>query len=489
MTTERDQLAAIAQAARDGGSAESALAQLAAHLARDPRDVLIRHWQALLLRDLDRRGEAIGELETARRIDPADVSVAQSLAQISLEAGVPASHLFLEAIRLAPTRPELRLGLAAARFAEGQGPAALAELDATLAGNPGWYPGHRQYAQLAAMMGEGNAAMASYERAIAAFPDAGQLYYEASGLLLEGERYGEALAMLDRGIARVGESELLLCFRAGALDELGRAQEAEELFARLGEVDDISHAIRRQRFLLRRGEATAAGGELEPWLAAGRMEGLWPYAALSWRMAGDPRAEWLDRDEFIASIDLDPKEVDLDALAVLLRRLHARSGRYLDQSVRKGTQTDGSVLARTEPEIVQLREAMRRTIATYAAKLPPPEPGHPLLGRRPRQRIRFAGSWSVRLGDAGFHQYHHHPQGWVSSAFYVAVPESLGAAEGRLMLGGSPTDLGLGLAPLRTIDPKPGRLAIFPSTMWHGTSPFAAGERMSVAFDIVPELA
>ena len=34
------------------------------------------------------------------------------------------------------------------------------------------------------------------------------------------------------------------------------------------------------------------------------------------------------------------------------------------------------------------------------------------------------------------------------------------------------------------IEPKPGRLVLFPSTMWHGTEPFAAGERLTVAFDV-----
>jgi Putative 2OG-Fe(II) oxygenase len=233
----------------------------------------------------------------------------------------------------------------------------------------------------------------------------------------------------------------------------------------------------------------AASQELEPWLGAGVMTGLWPYAALAWRLTGDPRGAWLDRPEFTAVVDLDPGAVDLAALGALLRRLHDGSGRFLDQSVRLGTQTEGQLFARTDPEIVQLREAMRRAVASYAEGLPPPEPGHPLLAHRPRRRVRFAGSWSVRLGEAGYHQYHNHPQGWISSAFYVAVPDVLQPGEGQLLLGGSPADLGLDLAPVRKVEPKPGRLVIFPSTMWHGTSPFAAGERISAAFDITPELA
>ena len=110
---------------------------------------------------------------------------------------------------------------------------------------------------------------------------------------------------------------------------------------------------------------------------------------------------------------------------------------------------------------------------------------HPLL-REPRTPIRFSGSWSVRLSGAGYHINHVHPAGWISSAFYVALPEAhMGGAEhaGWLSLG-EVTELGLDLPPIRLVEPKPGRLVLFPSTMWHGTRPFAAGERLTVAFDV-----
>jgi len=43
---------------------------------------------------------------------------------------------------------------------------------------------------------------------------------------------------------------------------------------------------------------------------------------------------------------------------------------------------------------------------------------------------------------------------------------------------------GLDVAPTRHIEPRPGRLVLFPSTMWHGTVPFTQGERLTVAFDV-----
>ena len=53
-----------------------------------------------------------------------------------------------------------------------------------------------------------------------------------------------------------------------------------------------------------------------------------------------------------------------------------------------------------------------------------------------------------------------------------------------MTLGQPPAVLGLDLPPLRKIEPRPGRLVLFPSTRWHGTVPFAAGERLTVAFDV-----
>jgi hypothetical protein len=76
--------------------------------------------------------------------------------------------------------------------------------------------------------------------------------------------------------------------------------------------------------------------------------------------------------------------------------------------------------------------------------------------------------------------------GWLSSALYIALPPDLGGADhaGWLTLGEPQAELGIDLPPRRVIEPKPGRLALFPSWMWHGTRPFGQGERITVAFDV-----
>ena len=67
------------------------------------------------------------------------------------------------------------------------------------------------------------------------------------------------------------------------------------------------------------------------------------------------------------------------------------------------------------------------------------------------------------------------------------MPDTLGAGEagqdGWLALGEPPREFRLDWSPLRLIEPTKCRLALFPSWTWHGTRPFSAGERLTVAFD------
>jgi hypothetical protein len=205
-------------------------------------------------------------------------------------------------------------------------------------------------------------------------------------------------------------------------------------------------------------------------------------------MTSDPRSKWLEGDERLVwdgdlSADLPP----LDRLANVLRSLHVAKGEYLDQSVRGGTQTDGPLFRRIEPEIRALRSAVTTAVERYVAQLPPADPKHPLLSRRRDRASRFAGSWSVRLRGGGYHANHVHPQGWISSALYVALP-STGSHRDRhagwLAMGEPPPGLPLGLSATRHVQPRPGKLVLFPSWMWHGTVPFRTGERLTVAFDV-----
>jgi hypothetical protein len=119
----------------------------------------------------------------------------------------------------------------------------------------------------------------------------------------------------------------------------------------------------------------------------------------------------------------------------------------------------------------------------------PRDEAHPLTGRRGAGFV-FAGSWSSRLGDRGFHANHVHPEGWISSCYYVAVPDAVldpSAKQGWIKFGEPSFKIAMQDTVRRTVQPVPGRLVLFPSYMWHGTNPFhAATARTTIAFDAVP---
>lgn len=472
------------QALADGVGEEDAEARLSHWLRRHVGDAVAWHWCAMLRRALDRRNEAIEALEEALRCDPGNVSIAYALAQVTLEAGLPAARLFELVVRSAPAKAEARVGLLAARFAQGKGERGLAEIEAMLAANAGWLEGHRQFAQINALLGRADRSMATIDRTLDRFPHFDALRKLAMDLLVEAEAYPEALERADKAIALRGDLGPFTLLRAIGLDETGRSDEAGKVFGALAAPSSPGEAVWHVRHALRTGDALRAAEQIEPWLGQSGAEAIWPYAQMVWRLIGDPRSDWLEGSGRLCKvIELDPVEIGLTDLKVLLDRLHGKAGRFLDQSVRGGTQTEGGLFLRVDPEIARLREALRRHVVDFVSELPDFDATHPMLGQKRRRRLRFSGSWSVKLHGAGFHTPHHHPQGWISSALYVSVPAVMGD-EGHLQLGGAPAGLGVDLPPRRTVEPRAGRLVLFPSWLWHGTVPFQEGERTSVAFDV-----
>lgn len=420
----------------------------------------------------------------AASLAPGDALIAHSHARTALEAGLPASDLFVDAARLTPNDGSILTGHAAALLAEGRAGEAIAALTRTLAGQPLWLEGHRSLAALRGQMGQDP--LSSITAALAAHPRAPELHHLAISTALQARDLPRAGAALDAARAALGPAVWISLNAAHLASETGALAEADTHFLAAG-TPDSKAAWMHARHLIRAARPEAAAALLEPMLGQPGAEALWPYLSLAWRMTGDQRAAWLENDPRLVGVyDIGLSPEQLAELADHLRTLHRAKSAPLDQSVRGGTQTDGNLLLRAEPAIRDLRTRLLAVTAQHIAQFPPPDPRHPSLpARRTPQRI--AGSWSVRLSDAGFHTDHVHPQGWLSSALYLALPKTLGASAddhaGWLSLGEA-RDLVPGLAPYRLVEPKPGRLVLFPSTMWHGTRAFPAGERLTIAFDI-----
>ena len=450
-------------------------------------------WTGILERALDEHEQALVAFQAAAGLDSANASIAHGHARVALEAGLPAVDLFRNALQLSPTDGEVLLGYAAALLAADKGEQAEAVLDQVLARSPFWLEGHAQLAQLRSKLGRRELTTRSIEQAIGSNPDAEPLWATLFGILLSAQDFAGLEEVIARSRSYQISSRLRLSYGAIAAAELGKTHLADRLFGQMSDELRSSVEVWRVRHLLRTGRILQVIAALDNALQSDGSAHFWPYASVAWRLAADARWEWLEGelDRLVSIIDLTPGVPNLGELEGSLRRLHHLKGEYLDQSVRGGSQTDGPLFARIDRPIRALRSAVVGAVRKHVEQLPPPDAHHPLLGAAQDRRVRFSGSWSVLLDAGGHHSNHVHPQGWISSAFYVAVPEGqpdAGRHAGWLILGEPQKELGVHLPPFRHIEPRPGRLVLFPSWMWHGTVPFKKGERLTVAFDVSPPI-
>lgn len=253
--------------------------------------------------------------------------------------------------------------------------------------------------------------------------------------------------------------------------------------------DSDQRHLHEARHRLRGGTPDAAAALLEKVLAQQPWDiAAWALRGIAWRLLDDPRREWLhEQPGLVNFLPLAGEDDLLDRAIDHLQDLHARSPFPLGQSLRGGTQTRANLFDYASPILTELASAIKTTLEAYRAGLPSQDETHPLLRHR-ESSWRFDGSWSVRLtGGSDHHAAHIHPAGIISSALYLIVPESAQAqgGGGALEVGRPAPNLGLDLPPLRTIQPRPGYLALFPSTLYHGTTPFEGKERMTVAFDVI----
>jgi cytochrome c-type biogenesis protein CcmH/NrfG len=479
-----DMLEAGATALEAGAQAE-ALGPVRRALESHPANGRLWQLLGLIERDLQDFAASVEAFSKASALIPDDAMIANGLACVAHEGGLPAAELFERAIELDPANRSLWLRLVAAWIEQGETGAVTGALEEELVADPSWIEGHKALAKLRWETGDREAFTRSFEQAVRTTPRNPALWLAFVETLSHDKLHEQALGVIDRAKAALGPLPEFEAAEAIARTELGQLETAAPVFGRVAHLGDLSTLVSYLRFLIRSGRPDEAAAVAEsnltqaaPW--------MWPYLSICWRLTGDERWAWLDGDPSLIGVyDIAASLPPLDGLAERLRALHWARIEPVDQSLRGGTQTQGELLSRINPEIRELRRAIVAAVERHVAQLPPPRPGHPTLIET-RAPILFSGSWSVRLTGGGHHVDHVHPAGWLSSALYVSLPGEAdrGSGEAGWLVLGQASDLVPELPPIRVVEPKPGRLVLFPSTMWHGTRPFAAGERLTIAFDV-----
>jgi tetratricopeptide (TPR) repeat protein len=396
--------------------------------------------------------------------------------------------------RHAPSSGVAELHRAEALENLGRADEAVAAIGALLARAPADPGLHHAYNDLLYRLGRDDDFLKSYDRA----PSSRPLLLGKAHFLAQAGRHGEAHDIYRRLLVQDAHDPLAALGACRALVALNRAAEASAAFEALLAHPGIDPTLFSQaaEAALLAGDPHKAAYLCEQGLTRAPLNGAClAMLGTAWRMLEDERDETLNGyDTLVRAIDLEPPDgfshmndfnAELDAS---LDRLHPGKREFLGQSLRGGTQTPASLFGTGMPLVEKLKVRIDEAVARYIAELPEGT-AHPFLSRRARG-IRYTGSWSSRLRDCGFHVNHIHPAGWISSCYYVAVPQATqdeNARQGWIKFGEPSAPVALKQPVRRAIQPAAGRLILFPSYLWHGTIPFHdKAARTTIAFDAVP---
>ena len=358
----------------------------------------------------------------------------------------------------------------------------FAKLEDMLARAPDWIEGHKALARLKVEAGDATH-LAAIEAAIRHLPRHPRLWLAYLGLLGAAGRHTEAADHAARLRRDIGDMPGLRLIEAKHRGLAGDVEAAAVLLASLP-ADHPECDYEAARNALRQGDLEAAQDVIDRALVV-QPEDMraWALAEVCWRLAANPRHQWLvPGPALFRQFHLELSDSELAELAEVLRTLHTGQAAPLGQSVEGGTQTYGHLHLRRDPAIARLFAAIEVALADYVAGLPQFGEGHPLAPLK-AGRTHLLASWSIRLTAGGRHVPHLHDTGKISSAAHIACPAGLGAEEGVLELGSLPEDIPLPHGPFTRFAPLPGHLVLFPSFVYHATTRFAAGERLTVAFD------
>jgi tetratricopeptide (TPR) repeat protein len=479
-------------------SGEIARAMAAASAIADSH-VAIEAWRLLseVNANMQRWDEALSAIENALRFQPESRRLRLSRALLLGQRGDDRSALaeLEELARESTDSAQLLVHLAAQLTTAGRGDAAEAVLSRGLARWPADAALHTQLARLLWQRGAGLDALRHIDEAIQRHPAELHLRLVAAELLRNAGHGDRALELLGRGLELAPESPIFRTSIGVLLEGMDRLDDAlpylRDAYARAPR----SVAVRRNLVpaLLRTGGAAEARVILDDLLAQFPDDQLLiAQRATALRLLGDAEYRRLfDYPRLVKSFALRPAAPYPDiatfnaAFSRELAPLHRATQHPLEQSLRGGSQTERH-LPRDNPVFAAFFAMLDAPIREYIAGLDAAS-RHPLDARK-QSGYRISGSWSVKLQAGGFHLNHVHPRGWLSSAYYVALPDVRDAdTRAGWLKFGEPGVKVRGCGPEHFVEPVEGMLVLFPSYLWHGTVPFAVGgPRLTAAFDVVP---
>ena len=340
-----------------------------------------------------------------------------------------AGALYRRILGVSPGLVDALNGLAMIEYQGRRFDAALALLDRVVArvnDNPGFFMNLGAVAEAALEFERGEVA---YRRAIDLAPRYVDPYYNLGNLYLKQHQPDRAVQVFDACMEAVGREFHALAYKALALREAGREEEAEFLL-------DVDRLVVSHRF--------------------------------------DPPPDYESTEAFAST---------------LAGHIKGHSSLRANVLSTVGGEHTGELLRPPVGPMRALAQRIDEAVTDYAARLPA-DPEHPMVRWAP-QKWRLTG-WGVVLESGGHERPHIHPNGWLSGVLYAELPDVVDdtsrSPEGWLEIGRPTVELSVTHTPVvHHLRPEIGQMFLFPSYFYHGTVPFESDQpRVCIAFDVEP---
>jgi tetratricopeptide (TPR) repeat protein len=414
----------------------------------------------------------------------------------------PALQACRDILALAPARVDALAFAGMVAFEAGASVDSVAFNRRAIALKPDFAEAHYNLANALKSLHRLEEAASAYRSALLLRPGLMPAHHNLGSTLLELGRAEEAAASFRRALAceatSAGERDLgLACEKLGLLDEAIAAYRRALALpnARADLHSNLANA------LLSRGDPMGAFEACERWLALvpASVEAA-ALTALAARELGqeEPARFLLDFDRFVQVIDCDapPGYASMAAFnAALVEAIEADPSlkvpdkdhpTYHNDVLEK---TGELLLATPKGALAALETMMRDAVQLYLSSVPR-DPPHPFFEYFPATWL--FSCWATRLKGEGFLSPHVHFDGYLGGVYYPLLPDVVaqsGQGEaGWFELGRPPARLNCKAAPVvRRIQPREGRMILFPGYFFHDTVPFTSTQRrISIAFDVVP---
>jgi len=477
-------------ALRNAGRTEEAVSSFRRALEYEPEVGETHNNLGAAMEELGRRDEAISCYGAAIAIMPAYAEAHCNLANALAKGGQhqEAAESYQTAIEIKPDFAEAHNSLGVSLKEMGRLEDAEASFEKAVAIKPDFVHAHINRAAVLRRLGKLEDSVTSCRTALRHNPRSAQAYYNlGAAVQLDGQLeaavdgyqkaleikpdFADAHANIGHAFQDLGRFEEAIPHFEAAASRIAKARALECCFA-LGRVEDYHKRL----------DELCRNDPTNIWAA-----GISAFAAHQWE-AENPYPFCKDPLDFIT---IENIKADLDPFASFSAKLikEIEGVRTVweppENTTVNGYHTLGNLFQMGTPKVTALQNVISRRIEAYRTVYA--DRTDTFIAQWPKHCGLFG--WHIRILKDGYQESHIHPSGWLSGVIYLEMPENLDPDQGAITftLHGRDYPILNQDIPSFRHSPKEGDLVLFPSSLFHYTSPFHAdAERQCVAFDLCP---